>query len=135
MIPDAPWRAGTHAPRNLWIEDGSGPEGRGRDVGRMDTPELAAHVVACVNARWEAHTSLAAAGDRPAVGEAFRAALMSAVPHQEWCTVVVYAGRGVQECQCARLRARVVDVLLPVIEAHWARMDPTADEIGGGHRE
>ena len=43
------WRQGSHAPRNLWVEDGSGPDGRGRAVGRMDTPELAAHVVACVN--------------------------------------------------------------------------------------
>lgn len=46
-IPPGHWRQGPHAPRNLWV-DGAHPEGV--DVGRMDTPELAAHVVDAVNA-------------------------------------------------------------------------------------
>lgn len=46
-IPPGRWRQGSHAPRNLWI-GGAHPEGV--DVGRMDTPELAAHVVDAVNA-------------------------------------------------------------------------------------
>lgn len=40
--PEAgPWRVGTKVPRNLYEND--------RDVGRMDTPELAARVVAVMN--------------------------------------------------------------------------------------
>jgi hypothetical protein len=45
-IPPGRWRQGGHAPRNLWI-GGAYPEGV--DVGRMDTPELAAYVVEAVN--------------------------------------------------------------------------------------
>jgi hypothetical protein len=67
-IPPGPWRVGRHFPRNLYIETGPGEcdckaysqglghnpyceavRTRGVDVGRMDTPELAAHVVAAVN--------------------------------------------------------------------------------------
>jgi hypothetical protein len=47
-IPPGRWRQGSHAPRNLWV-GGAYPEGV--DVGRMDTPELAAYVVEAVNAR------------------------------------------------------------------------------------
>lgn len=46
-IPPGRWRVGSHAPRNLWV-GGAYPEGV--DVGRMDTPELAAYVVEAVNA-------------------------------------------------------------------------------------
>jgi hypothetical protein len=55
-IPPGRWRQGSHAPRNLWI-GGAYPEGV--DVGRMDTPELAAYVVEAVNARLEAVAELA----------------------------------------------------------------------------
>jgi hypothetical protein len=48
-IPNGPWRVGTKCPKNLYVEDGSGPDGRGQDVGRMDTPELGALVVEAVN--------------------------------------------------------------------------------------
>jgi hypothetical protein len=49
-IPPGRWRTGSHATRNLWI-GGAHPEGV--DVGRMDSPELAAYVVEAVNARLE----------------------------------------------------------------------------------
>jgi hypothetical protein len=47
-IPPGPWRVGGHCPRNLWIGP---PRPHGIDVGRMDTPELAAYVVQAVNER------------------------------------------------------------------------------------
>jgi hypothetical protein len=49
-IPPGDWRQGGHAKRNLWI-GGAYPEGV--DVGRMDTPELAAYVVEAANAHRE----------------------------------------------------------------------------------
>jgi hypothetical protein len=51
-IPPGRWRQGSHAPRNLWV-GGAYPEGV--DVGRMDTPELAAYVVDAVNGVRSAH--------------------------------------------------------------------------------
>lgn len=51
-IPSGRWRVGSHAPRNLWV-GGTHPEGV--DVGRMDTPELAAYVVDAVNGIRSAH--------------------------------------------------------------------------------
>jgi hypothetical protein len=45
-IPPGRWRQGGHAKRNLWVGP---PRPHGVDVGRMDTPELAAYVVDAVN--------------------------------------------------------------------------------------
>lgn len=51
VTPGDTWRVGNHCPRNLY--SGS------TDVGRMDTPELAAHVVDTMNRRLEAPAELA----------------------------------------------------------------------------
>lgn len=50
------WRVGSKVPRNLYEGD--------RDVGRMDTPELAARVVAAMNerARWQEEGARLVAG-------------------------------------------------------------------------
>jgi hypothetical protein len=56
--PGERWRVGSKVPRNLYAMTPDNPAGR--DIGRMDTPELAALAVEAVNAqlgaigwRWE----------------------------------------------------------------------------------
>jgi hypothetical protein len=43
------WRVGRKVPRNLYLQLGTEPSDSDPDVGRMDTPELAALAVLAVN--------------------------------------------------------------------------------------
>jgi hypothetical protein len=43
------WRVGRKVPRNLYLQLGAEPADSDPDVGRMDTPELAALAVTAVN--------------------------------------------------------------------------------------